>query len=664
VNTPQVPSVELIQEAPKQVAERPPRWRRWKVFLGVLLTGSLIGIAIVYGRDPLYRASVSVLTVKPKAVDARSEAADTEHVAIQGRLLLGEDILGRLGSTLSAENDTDFADVETLRGMLSAVSVPDTNLLELRSEGSDPELLQKMANRWAETYKIFRAEEIEAATGRTTAELMEQQSQLQIKIDAARAELLEFRATNDIVSLERNENRNLSRLKGLNDSLNKARERLIDAQAKYAAIQDAVAKGETVVPREFKADLARKQLEVERLRDRIMDLNSKYTQRYLDRDPKLKALPDELRELERDLKRAIHLGQRTMIDEAQQELGAARAAVATLEKELSEHQSRVQVFTDRFKEFKSMEESLARLETLRSDIGERLAKIQVQNLKEYPPIQVVDWASVPARPIYPDYERDLFIALGAALTLALFATWLLEYLIERSNAPATSPMAMRIYLNEARRSLETGAAPSALAHGMQAGPSLAHEPASPEASTVPATLPESAAQLRELTLSEIRALLESSDPVTAGYCTLLLSGVSPLEITLIHRDSIDHNDGIISVPGISTRDIEMGPGAWGYLRDFALSIAEHSTDTAPGEINATLAVAAADAGIDDPFRVDVDSIWYSYVLYLVRQGARLSELPERVGALTPDMQLILAHFSPPGVNRPLSEVNRVHPSLA
>ncbi len=646
-----------------QVAEHPPRWRRWKVFLGVLLTGSLIGIAIVYGRDPLYRASVSVLTVKPKAVDARSEAADTEHVAIQGRLLLGEDILGRLGSTLSAENDTDVADVETLRGMLSAVSVPDTNLLELRSEGSDPELLQKMVNRWAETYEIFRAEEIEAATGRTTAELMEQQSQLQIKIDAARAELLEFRATNDIVSLERSENRNLSRLKGLNDSLNKARERLIDAQAKYAAIQDAVAKGETVVPREFKAELARKQLEVERLRDRIMDLNSKYTQRYLDRDPDLKALPDELRELERDLERAIQLGQRTMIDEAQQELDAARVAVATLETELSEHQSRVQVFTDRFKEFKSMEEGLARLETLRSDIGERLAKIQVQNLKEYPPIQVVDWASVPARPIYPDYERDLFIALGAALTLALFATWLLEYLIERSNAPATSPMAMRIYLNEARRSLETDASPGALDHRMQAGPGLAHEPASPEASTAPVTLPESAAQMRELTLSEIHALLESSDPVTSGYCTLLLSGVSPLEIPLVHRNCIDQANRAVSVPGISTRYIEVGQGAWRHLRDFAKSLAERSTDMAPGELNAILAVAAADAGIDDPFRVDADSIWYSYVLYLVRQGARLSELPKRVGALTPDMQLILAHFSPPGVNRPLSEVNWVHPSL-
>jgi hypothetical protein len=546
--------------------------------------------------------------------------------------------------------------------MLTAVPIPETNLLELRSEGDDPELLQQVANKWAETYEEFRVEEIQAATGRSTAELQEQQEQLQIKIDTARGELQAFRAANDIVSLERGENRNLSRLKGLNDSLNKARERLVEAQAKYAATQEAVAKGETVVPREYKAELAKKQLEVERMRDRITELNLRYTQRYIDRDPDLKLLPDELRDMERDLERAILLGQRTMIDEGRQEVEAAKATVESLETELADHQNKVQVFTDRFKEFKSMEERLARLENLHSDIGERLARIQVQNMKKYPPIQVVEWASIPTRPIHPDYERDLMIALGVALTLALFSTWLLEYLAGLSRVPENHSVGMRVYLNNTDQQLGATSAPNVLDHGPRTELGLAHHP-DPAQPAAKHEVSGSADLLSELTVAEIRVLLASVDPVTAGYCALLLSGISPQELSLVDSDCIDQDAGVISVPGGYSRNIEVGRGAWRFVDGLSKNPAAHPMDQLIAALDANLAVTAADLGMENPVRVGTISVWYSYVTYLVRQGVRLTELSKRVGPLSPEMKLILANFSPQGVNRPLAEVDSVHPAM-
>ena len=662
MNTARLPTVEVIQGSGSQETGKPPYWRRWKVFLGVLLISTLVGLLIVYGRDPLYRASVSVLTVKPKAVDARSEAADIEHVAIQGRLLLGEELLGRLVIVLRSAGYAEVADRETLRFMLAAVPIPETNLLELRSEGDDPELLQKIANKWAESYEKFRVEEIQAATGRSTAELQEQQEQLQIKIDTVRGELQVFRAANDIVSLERGENRNLSRLKGLNDSLNKARERLVEAQAKYAAIQEAVAKGETVVPREYKAELAKKQLEVERMKDRITELNLRYTQRYIDRDPDLKVLPDELRDMQQDLERAIQLGQRTVIDEARQEVEAAKATVDSLETELADHQKKVQVFTDRFKEFKSMEERLARLENLHSDIGERLARIQVQNMKKYPPIQVVEWASIPTRPIYPDYERDLMIALGVAFALALFSTWLLEYLAGLSRVPENHSVGMRVYLNNTDQQLGAISAPNVLDHGLRTDLGLVHQPDPSQ----PAAKPEvsgSTTSLSELTVAEIRVLLESVDPVTAGYCALLLSGVSPQELSFVDADCIDQDARVISVPGRYSRSIEVGRGAWRFIHGLSKNPVELPMDHLIAELDANLAVTAADLGMENPVRVDTISVWYSYVTYLVRQGVRLAELSKQVGPLSHEMKLILANFSPHGVNRPLAEVDSVHPAM-
>ena len=127
-----LPGLRLIQNLPPS-APAPVRWRRWQIFFGVLLIAVSIGLAIVYGREPVYRASASVLTAKPKAVDTPSAAADLEQVAIQSRLLLGEELLGRVVRRLIDEGDGEVAHPDILRNMLSIVPVPETNLLELRA---------------------------------------------------------------------------------------------------------------------------------------------------------------------------------------------------------------------------------------------------------------------------------------------------------------------------------------------------------------------------------------------------------------------------------------------------------------------------------------------------------------------------------------------------
>ena len=651
MNTPQLPSVELIQGSPQPEPTGPARWRRWKVFFSVLLLSSAVGLAIVYGRDPIYRAAASILTVKPKAVDRRSEEADIEHVAIQGRLLLGEELLGRLAQRLAEEGDDKIAGLDQLRSILSVVPVPETNLLELRAEGEYPEQLQRAVNRWAESYEGFRAEEIEAATGRTTAELTDEQAQLQLKIEAAREELLGFREANDIVSLERDENRSLATLKGLNNSLNKAREALVEARARKMAIDEAIANGETVIPSEQKNDMTRMKLDVERTRARVADLKQKYTQRYIDRDPVLKNLPGMLNEMERELVRALELGERTVKDEAQQDVATAEASVTALERELIEHQDKVQKFTERFKEFKAMEEGLAGLEKLANENKARLAKIEVQNLKKYPPIQVVEWARVPSRPIYPDYERDLMIALAAALGLALFVTWLVEYLSERSRPSHATPyLGVRIYPDG---QTQTIAAP-------QVHNQLNHDATVAAAPPAPANLP---ILPRELAGAELKSLMAVADPLTAGYAALLLSGISPYELPLLHSACFDSSGDRIEVPGASRREITIGQGAWRRLEPVLAEMAGSKMAVPLPELDQRLVGCAREAQLADPGSINALSLWHSYVLYLVRQGIDASALAARAGAIPPDVHGTMMHFAPPGGNRPLSSIEFIHPIL-
>lgn len=650
MNTRQLPSVELIQGTPQSPPTTGGRGQRWKVFFGVLVLALAVGLAIVYSRSPVYRAVASVLTVKPKAVDARSAEADTEHVAIQGRLLMGEDLLSRLSRRLAAEGD-DMTGMDQLRDVLAVVPVPETNLLELRAEGGNPAQLQQLVNRWAESYEEFRAQEIEAASGRTTAELEDQQMQLQARIDTARAELQAFREANDIVSLERGENSSLAKLKGLNDSLNKAQETLIAARARKTAIDEAIARGETVVPSEQKAEIAKLQLGVQRGQIRLAELRQRYTQVYIDRDPVLKSLPGELRAMQDELAHAIRLARTTVSDEAQQAVEAARVSVAALEQQLAEHQRNVQLFNDRFKEFKALEENLARLDTLHADNQQRLAQIQVSNFKKYPPIQVVEWARVPASPIYPDYDRDLLIAIAAALGLALFVTWLVEYLSGHATPTAGTPyLGVRIH-------------PADQLQGPQTGDSrlIDHAEIRPDALAAPP--PNLPVLPRELAVAEVDALMGVIEPTTAAYATLLLSGVSPYELPLLHAGCFNDDQRQIGIPGAGRREIVVSTRAWQRLQDILGDLDGARMSLPVAQIDSHLRAGAQDARLADPGSVNALALWHTYVVFLIRQGVDASALAQRVGAVPPEVLATLMHYAPPGGHRPPGSIEFTHPAL-
>ena len=657
MNSPQLPSVELIQGNTASTDDPPPRGRRLRVFLLVLLISGALGVALVYSRSPVYRAAASVLTVEPKAVDMRSADADIEHVAIQGRLLLGEELLGRLAGRLGDENPEDSFGLDQLRAILSVTPVPDTNLLELRAEGEYPQQLQRLVNRWAESYEAFRAEEIEAATGRTTAEINDQQTELSRKIDNARAELQAFRETHDIVSLERNENRSLASLKGLNDSLNKAHERLVEAQARKLAIDDAVARGEAVIPDEQKSDITRLQLAVQRGRTHLAELRQKYTERYIERDPVLKSLPNEVRAMERDLVHALRLAGQTVSDEASQAVETARVAVASLEAELAEQQNRVQTFTEHFKTFQALEEGLARLDTLYAENEERLAQIQVRNLKKFPPIQIVEWARVPTRPIYPNYERDLMIALGSALVLALFVTWLVDYLSAKpASATGRPTIGVRIYGGDQAQALGDNADQERLINADPPARLAASPPHAEPAAELP-VLP------RELAVSEVQSLLSHCDPETLGYAVLMLSGVSPYELPLLHAQCFTDDNREITLSGANRRVIEIDNRHWPILEHIRKHMSERNMAMSVADFDQRLDAAANRARLADPSSIDALALWHTYVVYLIRQGIDTSALTKRVGSISGELFGALVHFAPPGGNRPLDRIELTYPAL-
>jgi succinoglycan biosynthesis transport protein ExoP len=120
---------------------------------------------------------------------------------------------------------------DDLRPLLSVDAIPSTNLVEMSATGGKPDLLAVIVNEWLAAYEALRQQEITDQVGERLQQLDEQAVSLEDKIRQKRLALDAFRERHDIVTLERDNNQALNRLKTLQDSLAKAEEESIQARA-------------------------------------------------------------------------------------------------------------------------------------------------------------------------------------------------------------------------------------------------------------------------------------------------------------------------------------------------------------------------------------------------------------------------------------------------
>lgn len=631
------PSVEVIQGQPHAGPREGRRAPRWRVFVLTFLALLLIGQAANFLRPPVYQTSATLLTVKPKGVDQASDAADLEHVSIQRSLLLSDELLDAVESTLRDEGQGPQLPEEGLRSWLSVHLVRDTNLVDLRALGSEPALLQSAVNHWADAYVALREARVVEASGRTTGELADEQARLQARIAAKRGELTAFRDQHDILSMEREENQVLSRLKGLQASLNKAQERLVDARARRSAVQQAIADAQPVVPEYQKANLNALQAEAQQIRERLGALQEQYTGAYLARDPALKALPERLKALEQRIRQILEVGRRQVLADADQELGAATEAVRELEATLAAQKGQVADFTRRFAEHEALVAELASLEELANENQARLARIEIANRNKYPPLQIVDRAPLPLAPQRPLYWRDAGIVTAVALLLALFATWLVDYLAGRTRREDPAFTGVRIYGGGMAPALESGTPPQTLATDDR--PQLTRQ------------------RPRALELGEVQALLQAAKLDTARVITLLLSGVAPGRLAAVRIEPPDEGGTVVVTDPVGPA-LPLGPRA-ARLFDTRPEPAEgaFSDQTA----RAAIAIAAVDAGLAEPASLTPEALQHTYLLYLVRQGVRLGDLGERLPGLSAQQLAGYAPYSPPGPKQPWEAIEPIYP---
>lgn len=427
-----LPRFERYQDNPAQRWHHSPRARRFGLVAGLTLVTGVIWTLL---QPVVYRSSATVLMSAPSAIDAEVSQADIQSVAIQRKILLGEDITRRLAREVDAVGEGRLAAAE-LRQLLTVEPVPDTNLVEISAVGADGELLPRLVNTWIDVYLAIRAEDIERRKARTLLVVQDELDGLAVKLAQARAALDQYREEHEIISVERQENEVLARLDGLNKALNNAIEEEAKTGAYLDTLRAAITRGAAVVPQGERRGVEAMDRELRELQAELLELNKRYTADYIDKQPRLRAVPERIDELKDKLAQALSQGREAELANATQAHAAARQTVADLQRQLDEHKQRVAQFNTIYATHQALVEDLAGLEQLNRDTQARQVQVEVRQVEKYPQVSVIDRPGPDSERIGPDYLLLLGGTLLAALGLGVFAVWLQGFLSPQRDQPS------------------------------------------------------------------------------------------------------------------------------------------------------------------------------------------------------------------------------------
>ncbi len=625
------------------------RSHRLIIFVIVFLVSVVISLTYNYSRPAIFRSSATLLTSAMTAIDRESTAADIQHVAIQKQILLGHELVAETLSRLKASTRSDAllkltpADIQNF---LKVEPVAETNLVEIRAEGTDPEFLPMLINTWIDVYLDARAEEVRKLTTNTTSIIEGEMQGLTEKINSARTELEAFRRTNDITSTGRDENEPLARLNGLNESLNKASEEEVKAKANLDAIKSAISRDQAVVPGQEQGSLQDLEKRLQELQEKLAEFDKRFTRDYLDKQPNLKIIPEQIKKLEDEIKSKREYGKKFVLTEAENNYAAAQQTVKEIRAQLDENKKQAAAFTSKFTEHEALKTDLEGLEKLYRETQERLVQIQTSHKEKYPQVTVIDRAYLSMDPISPDYSRDALIAIASSLLLSLFTVWIFDYLTRKQEQPSPITLSGIHMYNPAVADM------------------LNYQQTAVRPIEQRQTNALESPYHRELSVQQLRILLEASNLKGKQVIGLLLSGLTLGEAASLKTEQIDLEKATITITGSIPRTLMINRALKAlFAQSGNHPVWDADKPVSTDELAAAVLCTAVDSGLPNPGEINAEAIRHSYIAYLVRQGLRLSDLEQITGYLEPSVISSYSSYSPPQQGLSIDEVELLHPAL-
>jgi len=635
--------------------------RRILVFSIVFGLCAAASLAYTFMRPAIYLANAR-LQVTPGAKLTAPGAAmpdSTPAVLVEMQVLNSRPLLEKVAERLGAEGerfDAAADPIAALQEMLRINRIDGSNVILIEAVDGKRERVAPVVNALIDAY---REQQVQASKSNNQSDLNDAREELRIveqRVNERRRAVEAFRLKSNIVSAERDENRTLSRLKGLGTSLSTATDREAIAAGKVQALEQAIASGQRSPLARDNPTVASMEARLSQLREELRALEREYTPQYLDMDPRSRSLRTRIANLEQQFEGERLKSQQMALATAREELASAQATAKRLQQQMAEDKQSVQAFSRNFMDYQAMQDELKSLEQLRQAARQKVVSMEASELARKPRTQVIENATMPDSAWRPLYWRDAGISMVGSLVLGFLAVWFVEFFNRRDPVSAATSSTVII-----PQPWVTIAPPD--------GPALA-APTAPEALANQSPVALAAPPARELSADEQRSLLAEAAPEQIPLLVCLLCGLTAGEAAALRVADVETLSGRLTVGGDGTRVLEVGPALAAIVAssasdplDAPLLRAPSGKQLTEADILGVVMTAALDAGIAKAHEVTPATLRHTYVAFVARQGLRFSDLGRLVGP-TPAEDLNALAALAPGIKRVgLDQIEKLLPAV-
>jgi polysaccharide biosynthesis transport protein len=635
-----MPRIDLIP-GPYSTAPAPTK-TRWRLLIITFLITSIIGLSYVWLRSPVYHsyAIMHLSYSQPNLEEISTVAA--EQLNIHHQRLTSQRVIVLLAEQLFDERQLQLSP-KKLNDILSVESIADSRLLKLSAIDTEPTILLPIVESWVKLYFSLQSSEEQESSNDEQTDLQNKLAVLEGKISAKRLSLTEFTAEHQIISLERDENRVLSQIKGLSNSLDITTEEKAAAIGQLKAIKSATAEGKIMVRPQDQSSLDNMEDRALALEEQLFQLSQQYTPAYMAIDPTIKGIKNNLVSLKRKTRARRAESQETYLNVAKQTVQALTAKEANIRGKLTGLQNQAQNFNHKLSEYNSMNLDLEQIQLQTQMVRDQLIQAEVR--KPYQAkIDMLEAPLYPEFPIGPNYPRDSGIAVLIAVFISL------------------ATVGIFALINRQQRS-DVILTPYPVANPQQ---QIVQEQQQLSDDSLSQIVYQEA---REISVEECRRLLHSASLHCKLALTLMLSGVGSSELLRLTVEDFDANHMV--VPGQHQRRLALSELAIETVKQVSvdlrtgLSLWETPTDELLElpELEQMLQHAASDARLNDFAPIGFKDIRHTYLLFLARQGASLNEIEQVAGYLSAKEMEHCQQISKSEQLTDLAEIVTHHPAL-
>jgi uncharacterized protein involved in exopolysaccharide biosynthesis len=430
--TDQLPATSSYQLPGADIAKR--NLLRLRIFSLTFLAVAAVGLVYTFTQPVSYQSHAVLLASGPVSGDEALSLRNAQEIARQQHLLFSHDLMAKTGQRLVSSGFGNQGPV-TLRGMLDVQVDAGSSRVTITARGNDADLLPRIVNSWIDVYQEELAAEAEAAATvepqATDKPLPDELVLLDRELALAKSELETFDASNmpGLQTLDKNELK--SRRRELERAVSTAAKQEEKTRAVLLDIQDDIARGKTVIPRGELREIAKLERRLETQENKLADLDARYTRAFLELDPNLRDLPEEIEELRAEIERLTEEGNRNVMLEARDEYRDAQRVHASAGSEFNAFKQRDVDSASLSAQRSTLLQALEDLEKQRRDTTARLAttgSLPAAEMPRLPQLRVESRAGDSEVLDGGDTTSNAIIALAAALVAALFATWLYGFL--------------------------------------------------------------------------------------------------------------------------------------------------------------------------------------------------------------------------------------------